>query len=181
MPDSTPLRTTRRRVLATALATGSVALGTASCDVVAGGARDEPTAPGSSGSASATSGRTPSVEPEADPDEQLVADVAGEVARALAVVVGAGRGRPALARRLREVSRLHRAHLAELPTDVSARRRVRVAGDDAAAARRVRATEADLQRSLAASALAAESGGLAALLGSMSAAVAQRLTTGVLA
>jgi hypothetical protein len=84
-------------------------------------------------------------------------------------------------RSLRDLQRTHRAHLAELADSPARSRRIRVEGDDAAALRRVRTTEQQLQRRLAETAVDAQSGPLAALLASMAAAIAQQLASGALA
>jgi hypothetical protein len=174
--DSPTPRTTRRRVLATTAATGSVAVVGAGCEAVvsSGG-------PGATGTGSPSGSSAPTSEPTEGADERLVADVVDAIAATLGVVTGAGRGRRALERELTEVVRLHRAHLAELSAGRAPSRRVRVAGDDRQAVARVRRAEQVLQRRLADAAVDAASGGLAALLASMSAAVAQRLASGVLA
>jgi hypothetical protein len=165
-----PLRTTRRRVLrapAAAVAAGLVAAG---CDLSGssdpGGGTTSPSAPGTP---------EPTTTPTTDPDEALVARVRTEVAGAAALVAAAGTGRPALARELAPLSRLHRRHLQALPGDEAEAPPDQVRGDASAALRRVRAREAGLQTALAEAAVEASSGPLAALLASMSAAVAQRL------
>lgn len=173
--DHPPVRTTRRRVLAVGAATGTVVLAGAGCDAVAP-APD----PAESGSGARSEAASPTSDPTEDADEDLVAEAAAAIAETLAVVTAAGRGRRDLERGLREVARTHRAHLAELPAGAGSPRRVRVTGDDRAALARVRRAEQSLQRRLADAAVEADSGGLAALLASMSAAVAQRLASGVL-
>jgi hypothetical protein len=174
--ESPTLRTTRRRVLATTAATGSVALVGVGCDVV------EPSGdPGTTGPGRSSGSSAPTSDPTDDADERLVADVVDAIAETLAVVTGAGRGRRAVERGLTEVARVHRAHLAELSAGRAPSRGVRVAGDDQQAVARVRRAERVLQQRLADAAVDAASGGLAALLASMSAAVAQRLASGVLA
>lgn len=170
MTGTPPLRTTRRRVLrapAAAVAAGLVAAG---CDL-AGSAG--PGAEASSPTASGTPG--PTATPPADPDEALVARVRIEVAESAAVVTAAAIGRPALTRELAPLARLHRRHLQALPGGDPQAPSTQVRGDVAAARRRVRQREAALQTALADAAVEASSGPLAALLASMSAAVAQRL------
>jgi hypothetical protein len=165
-----PLRTTRRRVLrapAAAVAAGLVAAG---CDL--SGSSD----PGAGTTSPTASGAPePTVAPTADPDEALVARVRTEVAGAAALVSAAGTGRPGLARQLVPIVRLHRRHLQALPGDEAEAPPEQLRGDASAALRRVRAREARLQTALADAAVEASSGPLAALLASMSAAVAQRL------
>ncbi len=170
MTGTPPLRTTRRRVLrapAAAVAAGLVAAG---CDLSGsagpGTETPSPTASGFPG---------PSSTPAPDPDVELVARVRSEVAGAAALVTAAGAGRPALARELAPLARLHRRHLEALPGDDQEAPSAAVRGDATAARRRVRDREAGLQGALADAAMAASSGPLAALLASMSAAVAQRL------
>lgn len=163
-----PLRPTRRA----ALVGGAVLLATTGCDLVGdrpGTDPDPSDSPGTSGS---------DASPDADPDESLVDEVRAEIATAAAVVLAAGRGRPSVSRRVGDYRRLHDRHLAALPGETGRVRRVRVAGDDAQALRRVTTAENLLQRRLADASVAAESGPLAALLASMSAAVAQLLATG---
>jgi hypothetical protein len=174
--DSPTLRTSRRRVLVTTAATGSAALVGTGCEAV-----ESSGDPGTTGAGSPSGSSAPTSEPTEDADERLVADVVDAIAGTLAVVTGAGRGRRSLERGLTEVARVHRAHLAELSAGRAPSRRVRVAGDDRQAVARVRRAEQVLQRRLADAAVDAASGGLAALLASMSAAVAQRLASGVLA
>jgi len=165
-----PLRTTRR----SALAGGLVLLATTGCEL----ATDRPGAGPTTGS---PTGRTPgstTSDPAEDPDAALVEEVRTEIAGIAALVVAAGRGRPAVRRRLRGYRRLHDRHLGALPGDPGRARRERVSGPDAVVLRRVAAGESRLQRRLADAAVAAESGPLASLLASMSAAVAQQLAAG---
>lgn len=173
MPDSPPLRTTRRRVLAATAALGVAVVGTSGCEVVAPADDPVDADPGTTPSPTAT--------PEEDADEELVARVVAEVSDALAVVEAAGRGRPPLKRSLQDLARTHRAHLAELADSPTRSRRARVGGDDAAALRRVRIVEQRLQGRLGEAAVDAQSGPLAALLASMAAAIAQQLASGALA
>ena len=167
MTAASPLRATRR----TALLGGAVLVAGTACDLQVDEAPAPTPSAGGSGRAAA--------DPTADPDTALVARARDDIVAALAVVDGAGRGRPGLARGLRELGRLHDRHLEALPGDRTRSRRVRIAGDQAATTVRVRAAETQLQRRLAEAAAAAESGALASLLASMSAAVAQRLALGI--
>ena len=166
LPDA--LRATRRVALAGGLV-GGVAVLAAGCDALA----DRDPEPGSSASTGTTP--EPSETPVEDPDTALVEDVRTDIAATAAVVTGAGRGRPKVARTLRGFDRLHRSHLDELPDGDADAPRTPVRGTDAAALSRVRGAESRLQRRLAEAAVAADSGSLASLLASMSAAVAQEL------
>lgn len=168
MTVTRPLRPSRRG----ALVGGAALLATTGCELVG----DRPGAdPSPSGSPGATG---PDASPDADPDESLVDEVRAEIAATAAVVRAAGRGRPSVSRRVRGYRRLHDRHLAALPGEPGRVRRVRVTGGDAEALGRVTTAENRLQRRLADAAVAAESGPLAALLASMSAAVAQLLASG---
>jgi hypothetical protein len=157
-----PLRTTRRGALVGTLAV----LTTAGCDAVS------PAPPSGTGP-----GTTPSTTPEgtaADPDEALVEDVRASLDEAAVLVASAVAARPGLREELVPFGTLHVRHLRALDGDV-ARGRTPVRGDAATVRDTVRAREARLETSLADAALAAQSGPLAALLASMSAAVAQQL------
>lgn len=172
MPAPHRLLLTRRRALAGGLVGGLVGLAASGCDAVTGPSDPAPT--------DRRTGRSePAPSAAEDPDEELVADVRRRIAGTAAVVTGAARGRPALARELRDLARLHRRHLDALPGDTASSRRVPVSGADAARRRRVRNAETRLQRQLADAAVEARSGPLAALLASMSAAVAQQLAADV--
>jgi len=137
----------------------------AGCEIDA--TRDEPD--------SHTTGSEAAEPAPADPDAQLVRRVVDDVTGALALVAGAGRARRPLASQLAPWRDLHEAHLEAL--DAADRiRPVRVGGPVSSLRARVRRQEMTLQRRLADAAVAAESGSLASLLGTMSAAVAQQLT-----
>jgi hypothetical protein len=123
----------------------------------------------------ATSPADQATESAPDPDEALVARTREDVAEAAALVAAAAQGRPALRRELAPYRRLHAAHLAALPGDELEVAPVRIRGDAAAARRQVRRGEQALQVRLADAAVEANSGRLAALLASMSAAIGQRL------
>ena len=112
-----------------------------------------------------------------DPDEVLVAGVRTDLAEALDWVRAAARGRPGLAVELDGFRRLHVAHLAALPGDPAGGSGPgpRVRGAVGAVRSTLLQREARLRGRLAEAAVAADSGALAALLASMSAAVAQRL------
>ena len=169
MTGTPPLRATRRRLLRAPAAVVVTGLAVAGCDLV--GTQE----PGGTTPSPTPSGRTATTAPAADPDETLVARVRGEVADAASLVAAAGRGRPALRRELAPFVRLHRRHLEALPGDDAVAAPAEVRGDNAAARRRVRQREEALRAGLADAAVVASSGPLAALLASMSAAVAQQL------
>lgn len=142
-------RVARRATLALPV---GVAAGVAVGAVVVAGCDD-----GSDGSG----GAAPTPAPDPDPDVALVDGVLEELDRALRLASAAGAV---------DLVALHRTHIEALdgtPPAPGPRRRV-----DAAAVRR---RERRLQAHLIEAAVAAESGPLAGLLASMSAAVAQRL------
>jgi hypothetical protein len=147
------------------------------CDVSGSGGRGSSDTSASPTATSQATSQTTSQTTEAapDPDEALVARTREDVAQTAALVAAAGQGRPALRRELAPYRRLHAAHLAALPGDVLEVAPVRVRGNAAAARRRVRRDEQALQGRLADAAVEADSGRLAALLASMSAAIGQRL------
>jgi hypothetical protein len=177
-----PLRATRRRVLgapAAVVVAGIAGSASVGCDVLGADERG----PSDATSPTVTDGSTSeatseSAEPATDPDEALVARTREDVTEAATLVAAAGKGRAALRRELAPYRRLHAAHLAALPGDDLEVSPVRVRGDAAAARRRVRRGEQALQVRLADAAVEAQSGQLAALLASMSAAIAQRLGVG---
>ncbi len=142
--------TSRRTAMGGALAGLVVASGCDADPAPAEGRRAEPTAP------------------PVDADAELVDQVAEHIAKASAAVAAARKESSQLRRSLRPLQRLHAEHLAVLE--------VRAEPDAGQpAARDVRAAETALQRQLADAAVRAESGALAQLLASMSAAVAQQL------
>jgi hypothetical protein len=104
--------------------------------------------------------------PPVDADTTLVAGVVGALSETLAAATAVRRRDRAA---FRPLAQLHRRHLRELDGEPSAA----VGGRVAPAA--LVGQEQQLQQSLAAAALAAESGELARVLASMSAAVAQQL------
>lgn len=110
-------------------------------------------------------GEAPAARPTAspDPDTELVDHVVTRLARAERLARAAGLG---------GLAALHRAHLEALDGTPSTRPHPKVAADV------VRRQERQLQSDLVAAAMAAESGALARLLASMSAAVSQRLVVG---
>jgi hypothetical protein len=163
--------TTRRAALGGALATLAAA---SACDLAQ--PADEPVGP--SGDASGHASLTPSTRvstPPEDPDTALVDEVLDGLGE-LAALVAAGERFAPLRAPMRALAALHAAHLEALDGEPVAKRSpgVRFAGP-AEALRRVRAAEQQAQRRLADWSVAAESGALARLLASMSAAVAQHL------
>lgn len=154
-----PLRTTRRGALVGSLAAFAVT----GCDAVSPAPAD--TDPRTTASTTDTPG---------DPDQALVVDVRADLAEASALVTSALETRPGLRGELAPFATLHARHLRALDGDPP-RGRTPVPGDASVARAAVRAREARLETSLASAALAAQSGPLAALLASMSAAVAQQL------
>lgn len=107
---------------------------------------------------------TPSSTPAADPDVALVDAVLVDLDRAEQVATAAGQP---------DLAALHRAHIDVLegptPTPASGH----------ATAKQVRRTELALHQALTDASMTAESGALARLLASMSAAVSQRLSGGL--
>lgn len=174
MPAPPPPSRTRRAVVRGAVWGGlTVVTGglVAGCELPALGPEDGAT-PGTPGADPTTA---------ADPDVALVAEVRSDLRGTAALVGAVVSDRPALRAQVRPFDRLHTRHLASLEgegADLEAEvdsDSPRVRGDDAAALDRLRAVEGRLQRTLASAAVAAQSGRLAALLASMSAAVAQQL------
>lgn len=161
---SVPLRATRRGALVGTL----MALTATGCDAIT---RDDasptgPVSPSRSGTLE---------DPGSDPDEALVEGLRADLAAASVLVSSVLRARPGLAAELAGFGTLHTRHLRALEGP-RPRGRAPVRGNAAAVRKTVRARETRLQASLATAAVAAESGQLAALLASMSAAVAQQLT-----
>lgn len=156
-----PARPVPRRtaLTVTAALTGLVAAGCTSDPVDPAGPSGAPSAP------SAT------VAPP-DADQVLVDEVVARLTTALSGVVAARQGSPRLRRELGSLERLHLAHLDALGIDESA---VTYAPLRALPRSELLAAEGRLQRFLATAAVRAESGSLARLLASMSAAVAQHL------
>lgn len=120
---------------------------------------------GCDGDDSAEPGRVPSATPSVDPDLALVDTVLSGLTRAEQLALGAG---------LADLAALHRAHIEALDGPPAAP----PAGTSKAAVPRY---EQRLHRLLVAAAANAESGALARLLASMSAAVGQQLSAGRLA
>lgn len=155
-----PLRTTRRGALAGSLAV----LATTGCDAVT------PTPPDTAPRTTPSTTDTP-----VDPDQVLVAEVRADLAEASTLVTSALEASPGLRGELAPFATLHTRHLRALDGD-RPRGHTSVTGVVTEVRAAVRAREARLETSLASAALAAQSGPLAALLASMSAAVAQQLT-----
>lgn len=157
-----PHRTSRRGALIGTLAV----LTTSGCDALT------PAPPADTGPGNETS--EPTTESSPDPDEALVAEVRDDLTDVSVLVASALKARPGLRTELAPFGTLHARHLRALDSHRPQDRRP-VTGGAGAVRTAVRAREARLEASLAAAALAAESGPLAALLASMSAAVAQQL------
>jgi len=130
--------------------------------------RDEPAGASASPGAGATA-------PADDPDSELVRRVVDDLTAALALVGGVARAARPLAAEVAPWRELHAAHLEALEAPDRARP-LRVRGPLPSLRSRLRREETALQRTLAEAAVTARSGALAALLATMSAAVAQRLT-----
>lgn len=105
-------------------------------------------------------GSAPSATPTEDADTALVDAVLADLTHAETVALGGG---------FADLAALHRAHIEALDGPEA------VAGTAVATKEAVRRTEQRLQKKLVQASVAAESGELAQLLASMSAAVAQRL------
>jgi len=156
-------RASRRSVLGSVLLVAT----TAGCSVEP--SREDPPAGGTTPTAA---DQQPA--PADDPDARLVRGVVDDLTAALALVGGVARaGRP-LAREVAPWRELHAAHLEALDAPGRARP-LRVRGGTSALRTRVRRRESTLQTRLADAAVSARSGPLAALLATMSAAVAQQL------
>lgn len=148
----------RRRVVLGSL--GAVALLAGACDA----ARSPGAGPGS----------VATTAPAEDADTELVERTGQRIADTSALVVAAGRGRPALRPTTRAWARLHSAHLDELGwSGTAAPAPSGSAGSVTVARAEILAAEAALQQTLLAATQEARSGGLARLLASMAAAGAQ--------
>ena len=154
-----PLTTSRRTALAVTAGVTGWALGGCTAD-----------SPGSPTAAVSTSA------PPVDADQTLATDVALRLAAIGAYADRLAEDLPALRRTVRPFRRLHAAHLEALGgLDESVPSPAPVTAEPAAALRAFRREEQGLQRELVRAAVLAESGTLAKLLASMSAAVAQHL------
>jgi hypothetical protein len=153
-----------RRAALTVVVAG---LAVGGCDLAPGGTPPDAAPP------TASPDERPGV--EEDPDVALVETIRGEIGATLALVTAAS-GRPALRRELAAWRRLHRQHLDAFPGEASQAPGTTVSGSAARLRARVLAREEQLQGTLAGAAIEADSGSLATLLASMSAAVAQQLS-----
>ncbi len=151
------LRTTRRTTLGGALAGVAVLAG---CDL---------------GSGDPASSPSPSAGPD-DPDAGLVEDVADDIVATQLLVEALRRRHGSLRRPLAGLARVHDAHLEVLGSSRRSGSRPPRTGNATEALAVLRARELRHQRLLVDRALAAQSGRLARMLASMSAAVAQQLT-----
>jgi hypothetical protein len=126
-------------------------------------------------------GPTPSPPPSAssapDSDAALVTSVAVAILSANDLVGVVRRRHPALEASAGSFARMHRRHLGVLqPTgDLKTRTATRVPSSAAVALKELRGAELGLRRQLARASVQADSGALARLLASMSAAVSQHL------
>lgn len=159
----TPLSLNRRALATGGFAATLVAL--AGCDAVdgiLGGDQD----PGGSGPVTPTA-------PAVDADSALVTEVAGAIAAVGALATATGAAVPALARIGTHLARIHEAHVDRLggaePVEPPA-----VPAARATALQRLMLAEARLQDRLVEAAGQAGSGGLAQVLASMAAALAQQ-------
>jgi len=153
------LKATRRTALAGAL--GGLLVG-AGCDA------DE-------SASSATPTPTSTTPAPEDPDQALVDEVVAELDALIAFNEAAAAARPAIGPWPAAFASLHRAHRAVLSDEGFSATAPQIRGNARAVGRQVTSREQDAQRRLADWAVAAESGPLARLLASMSAAVAQQL------
>lgn len=171
MPVRPPLAANRRTAIGVALA----GLGATGCRLDRSA---DPAGP-ATGSTSASPGGGSPAPRDPDPDTALVAEVLVELADLTLLTAAIARRFPALREPARELGRLHRAHREALgeevvPDDQGVGPRPR---DAAAALAVLRSRELRTQRRLADWSVAAQSGALARLLASMSAGVAQHVTT----
>jgi hypothetical protein len=147
----------------------------ASCDLAQPADQSGDAGGTSSGTRSGGPTSTSSVDPSVDPDTALVDRVLTELGE-LSGLVAAGARYASLRTPLRALGELHAAHIEALDGERTVGEAPAVAfAGPADALRRVRAREQQGQRRLAGWAVAAESGTLARLLASMSAAVAQHV------
>jgi hypothetical protein len=153
------LRITRRTTLGGALVGVAVLAG---CDLGDGGSGDPASAP------------TPSAGTD-DPDAELVEAVVDDVAAIGSLVKALRRRHASLRRPLGPLARVHDEHLEVLGSDQQARRTPPRTDSAAEALALLRTREVRHQRLLANRAVDAQSGRLARLLASMSAAVAQQV------
>ena len=153
------------RARPTATRRAAIALGAAGLLAVAGCDGDDEQPAG---------GRTPAA--HADPDRELVDSVLADLAAVTGLVSRVGSRFATLADEMSDLRRMHNAHIRALDgSPAKGRPAGRVPATASAARTLVRRRELSLQRRLVEAAVSAESGTLARLLASMSAAVSQRL------
>jgi hypothetical protein len=116
----------------------------------------------------------PAADPE-DPDTSLVAEVVDDLVATLAIVEAVRHRHGSLRRQLGELAKVHRAHLEALGSNERPARAGPRTADAEGALALVRRREQRHERLLIDRAVQAQSGRLARLLASMSAAVAQQL------
>lgn len=162
-----PASATRRTTLGGVLV-GALAL--SGCDLGDLDPRDDPTTAG--GPATGTSGSTGT---SRDPDADLVQDVLAETDELIGLVTAARDAWPGLRAPLAPLLAMHVAHRTALDGPTQGASRATVPATAAATARLVRTRERRAQRRFVGAARSADSGALARLLASMSAAVAQQL------
>jgi hypothetical protein len=150
------LRTSRRTTLGGALVGAALLAG---CDL---GSDDPGSTP------------TPGADPE-DPDTGLVAEVVDDLVATLTLVEAVRDRHGSLRRQLGELAKVHRAHLEALGSDEQPDRHGPRTADADRALALVHGREQRHERLLTDLAVEAQSGRLARLLASMSAAVAQQL------
>jgi hypothetical protein len=126
------------------------------------------------GSEDPASGRASSAGPD-DPDAGLVEDVVGDIGVTWQLVESLRRRHDSLRRPLAGLAEVHEAHLRALGSNTRPGRGSVPRGSARQALVQLRARELRHQRLLASRAGAAQSGRLARLLASMSAAIAQQL------
>ena len=153
-------QTTRRTTLGTALAVTMGGAALTGCDLDPRDS-DEPE-------------QSPDQQPPVDADQTLVEDVARGLQLAIAQVTALRQRDRSLRRPAGDLLALHEAHLRALDVEPDPKTRLETSpGKDAGKA--LRSFEIKLQRALAQAAIRAESGALAKLFASMSAAVSQRV------
>jgi hypothetical protein len=129
----------------------------------------------SQGDPSASTGTPSPSASQQSPDQELVDEVLGQLAAALAVLAQA-RKAPLLRKTLTPLVKAHRQHVLVLEGELADEASPGPSPDPAAMLRLVHRGERDLQAELVDAAGRAESGALARLLASMSASVTQHLT-----
>ena len=184
MPVRSHLRATAVASRRTALGCGILALTAVSgCDLALDG--ESPGEPVGATTEAPSDGRDPQATATAsgDPDTVLVDEVLAELGTMVDLVTGAAVSSPRLRVPLTALRELHLAHAAALQTDPDSPTATpsptdtpsALSGGAGATRARVTSRERRLQRRLADWSVAADSGTLARLLASMSAAVAQHV------